>query len=47
MEYLGLVIFSLVMLVGGWWLNSLLARTRRNEGSTHGGGLSEAHPWIG
>jgi hypothetical protein len=46
MDYLGLVIFALVMLAGGWWINRLLARTRRNEGSTHGGGWSRVPPGI-
>lgn len=40
MESIGFVLFALAFLGGIWGLNRLLSRSRRNEGSDHGGGWS-------
>jgi hypothetical protein len=38
MEYIGFGLFAGVLLAGSFLLVVLPRRTRRNEGSTHGGG---------
>jgi hypothetical protein len=39
MEYLGLAILAAAVLGGALWLGRRIGRSRRNQGSEHGGGL--------
>ena len=35
-------VLAVVIVGGAWWLTRGLARTERNRGSTHGGGLEDS-----
>jgi hypothetical protein len=39
MEYFGLAILAAAALACAWWLSKRLGRSKRNQGSEHGGGI--------
>jgi len=44
MKYIGLVLFAVALLAGGWYMSRLISSTSRNEDGTHGGGYDGAPP---
>jgi hypothetical protein len=43
MDFVGLLVFGIVVLAGVFAITRLMSHAGRNDGSTHGGGVEQAH----